>query len=61
VPWPPVSMEKMNFIDFNKKLSLNESFYSDRIAFWNDIEDLLTTGTSVLKDGPEDPTAKDEL
>jgi hypothetical protein len=54
-------MEKMNFIDFNKKLSLNESFYSDRIAFWNDIEDLLTTGTSVLKDGPEDPTAKDEL
>jgi hypothetical protein len=61
VPWPPVSMEMMSFIDFNKKLSLNETFYSDRVAFWNDIEDLLTTGDSVLRDGPEDPAAKDEL
>ncbi|XP_065332693.1 esterase FE4-like [Cloeon dipterum] len=61
VQWPPADMKKLNFIDFNKKLTLNDTFYNDRIAFWNGIDDLLSTGQSVLTDGPEDPNAKDEL
>jgi len=51
----------MNFIDFNKKMTLNTTFYPERVAFWNDMEDLITTGRSVLKDGPVEPAAKEEL
>jgi hypothetical protein len=66
VSWPPVDDSQMNFVDFNLKLSLNTTFYPDRVAFWNGIEDILTTGSGTLKDGPVKPSedsteTKDEL
>ncbi|XP_059473044.1 esterase FE4-like [Neocloeon triangulifer] len=61
VEWPPADMQKLYYLDINKKMTLNDTFYSERIGFWNGIEDLLNTGHSVLTDGPEDPNAKDEL